>query len=630
MRYLGVPLFSGALTHAMCLPLIDKVRRKVQSWTGFLLSKSGRVELIKSVLLSYSHYWTSGFALPKRTVKDLEKLMRSFLWSGEGGIQKQHQVAWQTICSPVLEGGLGLKRILDWNEAAIGTRFWELASFKPSQWSLWMQKRYLSKGSIWTIQPSCSCSWSWRRIIKAREWIKKDVIYIIFNGLTINLWDDPWLHGSGLKHHFNGAISFLWGPPRTTSVHSLISNCNWAKPSRWPASFDYVWDLITDLEVGGCGPDILVWKGHKSGQVSTSAAWNVFRHQSPTCDWSQYLWHPIQVQKHSFLCWQALLNKLPTRARLQSRGLSTSGTCGLCNIERESVEHLFIHCSFSAYVWTALLNSLGLRRKRFPTLADHVSWLVSLAKSPSERSVLLFLLTQTFWTIWIERNSRIFNDKQCSKVLVVRRIIQATTSRFQKTVMENSDSPLASRITLIFGINFKDKPVTSTPVIWAPPPNGWFKANSDGSRSEDRFGFGALLCIADGGCVQAISARVRDCSINLLELKGIVAGIQIALSIGAQQVWSETDSTAAIAWAKGRGTIPWTALRDIRSLHNITASFKEWRISHIYREGNRVADLLAAHQPIMGIFTFSPPNLWEALEKLIQEDWEGIVQIRTG
>ncbi|KAK1301617.1 hypothetical protein QJS10_CPB12g00558 [Acorus calamus] len=72
VKYLGIPLFAGALTHSLCLPLIDKVHRRLQAWSGALLSKAGKLELLKSVLQSFSIYWTAAFMLARKTHKTLE------------------------------------------------------------------------------------------------------------------------------------------------------------------------------------------------------------------------------------------------------------------------------------------------------------------------------------------------------------------------------------------------------------------------------------------------------------------------------------------------------------------------------------------------------------------------------
>ncbi|KAK1293023.1 hypothetical protein QJS10_CPB17g01017 [Acorus calamus] len=50
VKYLGIPLFASGLSHSLCLPLVDKVHCQLQSWSGLLLSKARKLELLKSVL----------------------------------------------------------------------------------------------------------------------------------------------------------------------------------------------------------------------------------------------------------------------------------------------------------------------------------------------------------------------------------------------------------------------------------------------------------------------------------------------------------------------------------------------------------------------------------------------------
>lgn len=51
-RYLGVPLHGKGLYIAEVQGLIQKLREKIQEWSGKNLSFAGRVSLINSVLLS--------------------------------------------------------------------------------------------------------------------------------------------------------------------------------------------------------------------------------------------------------------------------------------------------------------------------------------------------------------------------------------------------------------------------------------------------------------------------------------------------------------------------------------------------------------------------------------------------
>lgn len=62
--------------------LIEKVRRRINSWKGKNLSFGGRITLIQSVLSSVPIYYLSFFRLPKTTIRVLANIQRKFLWGG--------------------------------------------------------------------------------------------------------------------------------------------------------------------------------------------------------------------------------------------------------------------------------------------------------------------------------------------------------------------------------------------------------------------------------------------------------------------------------------------------------------------------------------------------------------------
>ncbi|KAK1299121.1 hypothetical protein QJS10_CPB14g01336 [Acorus calamus] len=84
------------------------------------------------------------------------------------------------------------------------------------------------------------------------------------------------------------------------------------------------------------------------------------------------------------------------------------------------------------------------------------------------------------------------------------------------------------------------------------------------------------------------------------ENQWIVEGIKLCVNHGATKIWSESDSTTALAWANGRGIIPWSAFRLLRQLSSLLSNVKSWKSSHVYREGNTVADYLASAQSEVG------------------------------
>ena len=109
MRYLGIPLLSSKLMSGDCQPIIDRVRNQICAWRSRALSFGGRLQLVQSVLSTIYVYWASIFILPKKVIKEIEQLIRNFLWSGNETDPYKAKVSWWDICCPKEQGGLGLK-----------------------------------------------------------------------------------------------------------------------------------------------------------------------------------------------------------------------------------------------------------------------------------------------------------------------------------------------------------------------------------------------------------------------------------------------------------------------------------------------------------------------------------------
>ena len=88
-------------------PIVSKIRQKLSLWKGTLLSRFGRLVLIKSVLQSIPIFYLSVFPMPKTTKNKIQSIMTHFVWKGKEsrGICK---VAWMRICENKIQRGLDL------------------------------------------------------------------------------------------------------------------------------------------------------------------------------------------------------------------------------------------------------------------------------------------------------------------------------------------------------------------------------------------------------------------------------------------------------------------------------------------------------------------------------------------
>ncbi|XXG43226.1 hypothetical protein AAC387_Pa01g3310 [Persea americana] len=56
--------------------------------------------------------------IPKSMTNHLEHMMRIFLWSSEFTRSRRNFIRWQVVCLPTEEGGLGISRLHEQNEAS--------------------------------------------------------------------------------------------------------------------------------------------------------------------------------------------------------------------------------------------------------------------------------------------------------------------------------------------------------------------------------------------------------------------------------------------------------------------------------------------------------------------------------
>ncbi|KAJ0454037.1 putative RNA-directed DNA polymerase [Helianthus annuus] len=84
-KFLGLSVGANMGRISSWRPVFDVFEKRLSLWKASTLSLGGRVTLIRSVLESLPNYFLSLYLAPVKVIRDLESIIRKFLWGGFTG-----------------------------------------------------------------------------------------------------------------------------------------------------------------------------------------------------------------------------------------------------------------------------------------------------------------------------------------------------------------------------------------------------------------------------------------------------------------------------------------------------------------------------------------------------------------
>ncbi|XP_077232371.1 uncharacterized protein LOC143869366 [Tasmannia lanceolata] len=273
---------------------------------------------------------------------------------------------------------------------------------------------------------------------------------------------------------------------------------------------------------------------------------------------------------------------------------SVNRRCLLCNYGLESVNHLFFQCRYSKWIWQSLLGMLGHFRSPQPHLLQEELWLANSFKGSGQSATLAFLAFEaSIYRIWAERNQRVFHKKSLSNSVLLSDLLSLIKTKIQGLKLTDLDTQSNRSIASNFGCVFCPSTISLQSCSWIRPPPGSFKINSDASLEDVGGGIGGAIRDSNGFLVSMFSINVEREDILALDFLGVLTSLQQALQMGCGIIWLEVDSKSTADIINGLSTIPWRSFHRIKEIQLHLSRFQRWSISHIWREGNCVADFLS-------------------------------------
>ncbi|XP_039066533.1 uncharacterized protein LOC120212215 [Hibiscus syriacus] len=165
------------------------------------------------------------------------------------------------------------------------------------------------------------------------------------------------------------------------------------------------------------------------GQVrdlSTRYIWEELHTSAPKVACHHLVWFSGRIPNHNIIIWMTILNRLPTRVRLLRMGLAIeSDRCLLYDNEANTKDNLFFECRFAKELWGSIMELCCISREA-SSWDEELVWASLLLKGKSLIVRMLKLAwTSHVYSIWKERNSRLFRSIAISKEEVLEDIKEA-------------------------------------------------------------------------------------------------------------------------------------------------------------------------------------------------------------
>lgn len=144
-------------------------------------------------------------------------------------------------------------------------------------------------------------------------------------------------------------------------------------------------------------------------------------HSGIRCKYQTVLWSMKVSYKVRIFLWLLQQHKLLTKDCLHRRGLDVGIGCQFCNDRvMETAEHLFHQCPYSKIIITILAVTFNLPHITTPWGMVDNWWMHRSSLQWQRQSLWDVVWVGGAWTIWRERNRRIFSGNSKVEAILAR------------------------------------------------------------------------------------------------------------------------------------------------------------------------------------------------------------------
>lgn len=152
------------------------------------MSISGRIQLVKLVIFGMIQHIISIYNWPSSVIKEVEKYVRNFIWSGDVNNRKLVIVAWYKVWKTPDEWGLSIRSMVRLNKGVNLELCWDMLN-SSEDWALLIKSIILRNKSAIKYHIFSSI---WRCVKEALPVILENSLWLLGKGNEIIFWTDEW------------------------------------------------------------------------------------------------------------------------------------------------------------------------------------------------------------------------------------------------------------------------------------------------------------------------------------------------------------------------------------------------------------------------------------------------------
>ncbi|XP_028109723.1 uncharacterized protein LOC114308353 [Camellia sinensis] len=309
--------------------------------------------------------------MPVGIANQLDRIQSTFLWGGDEVKRKVHLVKWEEVCKNKCQGGLGVRKLSEFNECLLIKWWWIFGVEDKALWKKVLCSKYGQLGGWWSPLPMelgrVSVLW-------------KDILFLVARNPFLRAFffsNFKIVIGNGNVHKDSTMFDFVQRKNEGDDWNLMFRRQLFAwKEEDLSNLYEYlrvVPTLKSNVE------DQCTWLANPSGAFFVASVWD----------------------------WMALRKRCNLRFAMNIwKNIAPPKT------EVETQNHVLLHYSSIWKVWSRIIDWWGLCWAIPKSVQSLLSWWVGFKVKKKVKMLWRIVPMAVLWSIWELRNACLFNNAQ--------------------------------------------------------------------------------------------------------------------------------------------------------------------------------------------------------------------------